>query len=135
MLIFFHHSIFLSKTEYKSTHREILTAVMIMIKLGNTLILNADTTYDPRTLDCTGLYPLTCGLSLRSTVTASSIGDEGFTYCLQRSIYTLDGTELPPQEFNVFWSEKPAELYPYLALVTLLLLCGVSTRVFEDLRF
>ena len=106
-----------------------------MIKLGKTLILNADTTYDPESLDCTGFYPLTCGLSLRSTVTASSIGDDRFTYCLQRSIYTLDGKELPPQEFNVFWSKKPKEIYPYLAFVTLLLLCGVSTDVFESLRF
>ena len=108
---------------------------MIMIKLGNTLILNADTITDLKDLDCTGLCPLTCGLSLRSTVTASSINDDSFTYCLQRSIYALNGQELPPQEFNVFWSKKPTEIYPYLALVTLLLLCGVETHIFQKLRF
>ena len=106
-----------------------------MIKLGNILILNSDQKEDLNNLDFTGLCPLTCGLSLRSTVTASSITDESFTYCLQRSIYTLDGKELSPQEFNVFWSEKPVEIYPYLALVTLLLLCGVPTYTFKDLRF
>lgn len=109
--------------------------MILMIKIGNTLILNSDQNADLSNLDFTGLFPLTCGLSLRSTITASSITDESFTYCLQRSIYTLDGTELSPQEFNVFWSQKPIEIFPYLALVTILLLCGVPARVFRDLRF
>lgn len=106
-----------------------------MIQLGNTLILNGDENYDLEHLDCTGLCPLTCGLSLCATVTASSINDESFTYCLQRSIYAIDGTEIFPQEFNVFWSKKPAEIYPYLAIVTLLLLCGFPPSRFQDLRF
>lgn len=106
-----------------------------MIQLKNNLIVNADDTASFNTLDCTGFCPLTCGLSFRCTVTASSIDEDSFTYCLQRSIYSLDGTEIPPQEFNVFWSEKPTDIFPYLALVTILLLCGVSPSVFQILRF
>lgn len=106
-----------------------------MIQIGNTLILNGDQQTDFQGLDLSELCPLTCGLSLRATVTASSIDDDGFTYCLQRGILTLDRQELPPQEFNVRWSRKPKDIYPYLALVTLLLLCGVSTEVFACLKF
>lgn len=109
--------------------------MMRMIQLGKTLILNADAVCDLSIPDYTGLYPLTCGLSLCATVTASSIGDEGFTYCLQRSIYTLDGTELAPQEFNIRWTKKPSEIYPCLALVTLLLLYGISPARLQELRF
>jgi len=125
----------LRNPEYSSPEKDTLNAVIGMIQLKNNLILNADAEQDLSKLDCTGLCPLTCGLSLRCTVTASSINEDSFTYCLQRSIYTLDGMEILPQEFNVFWTEKPQEIYPYLALVTLLLLCGVPTSVFQNLRF
>ena len=106
-----------------------------MIQIGNMMILNGDNLHSLQDYDFSNVCPLTCGLSLRSTVTASSIGDDGFTYCLQRGIFTLDKKELPPQEFNVYWSQKPKEIYPYLALVTLLLLCGVPAELFSRLKF
>lgn len=106
-----------------------------MIQIGNTIILNGDSLDKIKDIDFTDFRPLTCGLSLRSTVTASSIGEDGFTYCLQRSIFTTENKELFPQEFNVFWSEKPDDIYPYLAIVTLLLICGVPTELFKFMRF
>ncbi len=106
-----------------------------MIRLGNVLIVNGDETPNFENLETDRLCLLTCGLSLRATITASSIQEEGFTYCLQRSIFTLDGQELSPQEFNVSWSKKHEDLFPYLAMVTLLLLCGVPTKIFSSLQF
>lgn len=108
---------------------------LAMIRIGNILILNGDTQAEFNGADGEELCPLTCGLSRRSTVTASSIGEEGFTYCLQRGIYTLSGQTLPPQEFNVAWGSEPEDLYPYLAIVTLMLICGVQTDIFEYLKF
>ncbi|MBE5040308.1 hypothetical protein [Ructibacterium gallinarum] len=106
-----------------------------MIKIGNTLILNGDKETDTTGIQLNGICLLTCGLSLRSTVTASSLSDDGFTYCLQRSIFTLEQNELSPQEFNVHWHKKPDDIYPYLALVTLLLLCGVPISLISCLEF
>ena len=106
-----------------------------MIRVGNTLILNGDNRELWENTDLTNLCPLTCGLSLRSTVTASSIQEDGFTYCLQRSIFRLDGTEIPPQEFNIHWQTKPEDIYPHLALATILLLCGVDHTSFSELQF
>lgn len=99
------------------------------------MIIDSDHPDSLSAADLAGVCPLTCGLSLRATVTVSSIGEEGFTYCLQRSIFTLGGEELPPQEFNVRWREKPQELYPSLALVTILLVCGISPEVIASLEF
>ena len=106
-----------------------------MIKIGNILIVNGDKEIDAECIQLSGICLLTCGLSLRSTVTASSLHDDGFTYCLQRSIFTLQQSELSPQEFNVHWHQKPDDIYPYLAAVTLLLLCGVPISVISGLEF
>lgn len=106
-----------------------------MIQIGKTMILNEEDRESLSALPLNGLYPLTCGLSTRSTVTASSIREDGFTYCLQRSIYSLSGREIPPQEFSVHWHHKPAELYPCLETITLLLLCEIPRDFFELLRF
>ncbi len=106
-----------------------------MIRIGDSLILNDDNHDSLQEVDLTDVCPLTCGLSLRATVTASSIQDTGFTYCLQRGMMTLSGLELAPQEFNVSWRKKPEDLYPYLEVVTLLLLCDVSVDVISHLQF
>lgn len=106
-----------------------------MIKIGNTVILNGDEKTILQKKELEGFCLLTCGLSLRSTITASSIQDDGFTYCLQRGIFTLDGKEIAPQEFNISWRKKPEDIYPYLALVTLMLICGASVELFAQLQF
>lgn len=106
-----------------------------MIQVGSSCIINAD---DKTTLNNTnfnGLCPITCGLSIRSTVTASSILEDGFIYCLQRSIFNLNGDEISPQEFKVSWQTKPDDIYPYLELVTLLLLCNISAKIVSTLLF
>ncbi len=105
-----------------------------MIQIGRNIIVNDDERVEESALSGEGCF-LTCGLSLRSTVTASSIREEGFTYCLQRSIFAMDGTEILPQEFQVLWNAKPHEIYPYLEIVTLLLLCGLPKEIFSVLKF
>ncbi len=106
-----------------------------MIQAGTSCIVNSDKPLEWEHIDFTHLCPLTCGLSVRSTITASSIREDGFTYCLQRSIFALDGKEIAPQEFAVLWREKPEDIYPYLELVTLLLLCGISGDTISQFLF
>ena len=42
---------------------------------------------------------ISCGMSGKATVTASSIEPEGFVCCIQREFYTLDGKLIEPSEF------------------------------------
>lgn len=106
-----------------------------MIQIGSSYIINGDENAQLPKTNFTELYPITCGLSLRSTVTASSIVEDGFIYCLQRSIFNIYGEEIAPQEFKVSWRLKPDDIYPYLELVTLLLLCNVSSEIVSKLLF
>ncbi len=106
-----------------------------MIQVGTSCIVNGDMPSNLQTMDFTNLCPVTCGLSIRSTVTASSILEDGFIYCLQRGILDLNGNEIPPQEFKVSWRQKPDDIYPFLELVTLLLLCGITEGTVSKILF
>lgn len=106
-----------------------------MVQVGNSCIINADENVTLNNINLTHLCPITCGLSIRSTVTASSILEDGFIYCLQRSIFNINGEEISPQEFKVSWKTKPDDIYPYLELVTLLLLCNISSETVSKFLF
>lgn len=106
-----------------------------MIKIGNVLILNGDTDCDLSEYENKRMCLISCGFSHCSTVTASSIGDDGFIYCIQREVKTLRGESIAPQEFNVAWGEKHEDIYPYLAVVTLLLIGGCPIEIFKLLKF
>ena len=71
-----------------------------------------------------GLLLITCGLSQKSSVTASSIDDDGFVYCIQRGFCSHSGSLLLPQEFKVRWASKHENIYPYLEFITALLISG-----------
>ena len=106
-----------------------------MIIVGNSAIVNADDEHDTRLASGLDLFVLTCGLQLNSTVTASSIEDDGFMFCLQRGIFTINGRQIPPQEFKVGWTKKPDDIFGHLAVVTLMLLCGTEPELFKIIRF
>ena len=108
---------------------------VIKMKIGHIHIINADqknaapSAFDPHHI------LLTCGLSFNATVTASSIDDDGFVYCLQRSIFTLSHRVILPQEFHIAWHEKHEDIYPFLETVTLLLVCEIPTETIRALQF
>lgn len=66
------------------------------------------------------------GLNPLSTVTASSISDSGeelqFQFCLQRTITSLSGKKIEPQEFPVRLKRKGLKIHSALAIVTFALL-------------
>lgn len=74
------------------------------------------------------------GLNSLATVTASSINDDGemlcFQYCLQRSIPSLSGKIVEPQEFPVRICSKEAKIYSALSVVTLAMVCDILTEEF-----
>ena len=100
-----------------------------MIRIFDNVIIDAE---DGSGVGCEGLPLITCGLSQKSSVTASSIGDDGFVYCIQRGFFTCDGDSVLPQEFKVRWTAKRENIYPCLELVTTLLLAGIDPALIAE---
>lgn len=80
-------------------------------------------------------YIISCSLGTRATVTASSIGDGGFTYCIQREFSDINKTAHPPQEFCVRGNIGAEDIYLYLSAVTALIVCGISADKLTDFTF
>lgn len=108
---------------------------VIEMKIGHIHIINADKKNQPLSSFDPHHILLTCGLSFNATVTASSIDDDGFVYCLQRSIFTLSHRVILPQEFHISWQKKREDLYPCLETVTLLLVCEIPIETIRELQF
>lgn len=105
------------------------------MKIGQIHIIDADQKNIPGSVFDPLQILITCGLSFNATVTASSIDDEGFVYCLQRSIFTVTHRIIMPQEFRVSWQKKTEDIYPCLETVTLLLVCEIPVETIKMLQF
>ena len=68
---------------------------------------------------------LTCGMSSDNTIILSSVGENTASVCLQRSIKTLDGKIIEPQEYPVHLVEKITD-YALMAAFGILLLSGIE---------
>lgn len=76
---------------------------------------------------CESIYVITYGLNGKTTVTASSIDDISglnFSFCLQRSIFTLSNTIVQPFEKPFIVKGKSDDIYYYLAALTCFLILG-----------
>ncbi len=81
---------------------------------------------------------ITYGLSSKATITASSIEADSdcstFIYCLQRTLCTVEGRDIEPQEFPVrIISSKDKNTYNTLAAVTTALVCNADASVIQAL--
>ncbi|MBZ4664219.1 MAG: hypothetical protein JG776_1936 [Caloramator sp.] len=93
------------------------------LKENGYIILNADSI---QKIDyvCEKVYPITYGLNERTTVSASSIDDMNelcFSYCLQRSIVTINGKLVQPFEKPLKVKGKYQDVYYYLAALSTVL--------------
>ncbi len=93
-----------------------------MVRIFDNLIIDSDADTADKIPDQREILLITCGLKQNSSVTASSIGDDGFLYCVQRGFRTGGGKAVLPQEFKVRWRKKRENIYPCLEFVTALLL-------------
>lgn len=104
-------------------------------KEGCTVVIDAENPDIIPALSPRNLCVVTCGLSRKATVTASSVGEGGFTLCLQRSIFTLTGQELAPQEFGIHSSFPSQYLTSQLLGAAALLLCGINGKKIQEFMF
>lgn len=78
-----------------------------------------------------GLLPLDCGLSLRDTLTLSSLTENSAVVSLQRPVARLDGTLLEPVELPLALTRR-WEPYPLLCCAGVLLLSPGAAALPEE---
>lgn len=73
-------------------------------------------------LSGSGNIAISCGMSLKDTLSTASITDEKKMISLQRAICTVDGEFIEPRDFYI---KSEYELYSSLAASAVLLLLGI----------
>lgn len=87
------------------------------------LIINADIDINKTLIEELQFDILTFGLNQKSTITASSIGDNNMIVCLQRNIKNVYQELIEPNEFNIKFDENiDNNVYNCLAYFSILLL-------------
>lgn len=92
------------------------------------IILNSDS-IQKIDYTCDKVYPITYGLNGKTTVTASSIEDMSelcFSFCLQRSIITIEQKLIEPFEKPLRLKGKYQDVYYYLAALSTVLCLGYN---------
>lgn len=121
---------------------EIITIIYLcfggiaLLKYGDSIIINSESPEEIMDIIVNDVNIITCGLSLKSSITASSIDDSGFVYCVQRGFPLCYSSEIIlPQEFKVSWNKEAETIYPCLETVTLMLLSGITPDVISKNLF
>lgn len=71
---------------------------------------------------------ITYGFNNKACVTASSVGDKAFSFCVQRAFSTFSGNTVVQQEFTVNIPPKsPNDIYAVLAAVTTAIIGDIKT--------
>lgn len=114
---------------------EILPEEWYNLKKDSMLLISDDEKNIGKYLKNQSLCVISCGLSGKASVSLSSMDGGKTVVCILRSIFTLKGKEIIPQEFTVKADVDSLTMFPLLASVTALLLCGVPKKTIETLQF
>ena len=91
------------------------------------LIINTDIDINKTLIEELQFDILTFGLNQKSTITASSIGDNNMIICLQRNIKNAYQELIEPNEFNIKFNENiDNNAYNCLAYFSILLLYNAT---------
>jgi UDP-N-acetylmuramoyl-L-alanyl-D-glutamate--2,6-diaminopimelate ligase len=100
--------------------------ILSCVKEGGYIIFNSDS-IQKINFTCDKIYPITYGLNGKNTVTASSIDDIdglGFSYCIQRALFTISQTIVQPCEIPIKAEGKYDDVGYYLAAYTCMIILG-----------
>lgn len=90
------------------------------------LVVNADEEINLNLLQETNGKVITYGFNSKSTVTASSVKEDGVLLCVQRNIENLEGKNIELQEFNINKTISKIPTNIVMGLATVLLLYGIE---------
>lgn len=121
----------LVQTEFEEENDELITEVQKLIcslREHGYIVFNSDS-IQKINFQCSSIYVITYGLNGKTTVTASSIDNRDslcFSYCLQRSVFTITGEVIHPFEKPYKFDGKPNLIYYYLAAITSCIILGLK---------
>lgn len=113
-------------TDKRSLSKYNIEEILILIREEGYLIFNSELIINLN-FKCYEIYPITFGLNMRNTITASSIDDVNglkFSYCIQRALKTINNTVVEPCEIYISVTERDNTIEDYLAAYTTLILLG-----------
>lgn len=90
------------------------------------LVVNADEEINLNLLQETNGKVITYGFNSKSTITASSVKEDGVLLCVQRNIENLEGENIELQEFNINKTISKIPTNIVMGLATVLLLYGIE---------
>ena len=105
---------------------EALPKTQIYLKENATVIVSDTDENINKLFKNQSLRIISCGLSGKASVGISSRDDERSVVCILRSISTLSGGSIVPQEFTLEHSTGNENVFLFLASVTAFLLCDVT---------
>ena len=95
-----------------------------------TIILNEDFILNSSYLKDMEYVVVTYGFSSKADITTSSISDTlfgtEFIFYQQKSIKTIDGIYIYPQEYRINTDKTNTDIYTILGVVSFILVCGVN---------
>lgn len=99
------------------------------------LIINSDIKEIFKMLPKSRHYILDFGLNMRATITASSILNEKFLCCIQRSVKTLQNNIIEPQEILINIESQDYSIYSIICSLATLLICETNISDIEKTKF
>lgn len=97
-----------------------------IISKAEYLIINADEEINLGLLENISLNIITYGFNSKSTITASSVKEEGILLCIQRAIKDFNEIKIEPQEIYIKKSVPKLVTSIILGIATILLLYGIQ---------
>lgn len=119
--ITFETILILSNNEEVLCKRKIVKNI---IKKTSYLVINSDEKINLNLLENMDLNVITFGFNSKSTITASSVRDEGILLCVQRNMKLISGNKIEPQEISVRKVEQKLPTNIMMGIATMLLIYG-----------
>lgn len=121
--ITFETILILSNNEEVLCKREI---VKNFIKKASYLVINSDEEINLDLLENIDLSIITVGFNSKSSITVSSVRDEGILLCVQRNMKLITGNKIEPQEISIRKVEQKLPTNIMMGIATILLLYGIN---------
>lgn len=97
-----------------------------MIEKANYFVMNADEPIDTNLIQNVKGNAITYGFNTKSTITASSVKEDGILICIQRRIQNHFTEELEPQEILIPLSSYQINATIMMGIASILLIYGIK---------
>ena len=113
-------------------YNEIIEKLLPFLSIKGTVILNGDFLIEPLYIRDPELLVITYGFNSRAELTTSSVSDtlfgREFIFYQQKSIRTIDGRYICPQEYRINTDKTNVDVYTILGSVAFSLIGGIHLK-------